>query len=328
MCAKPVTVCVDVLGGDEPPSVILQGAADALSADKDLFLSVAGTQDLVGPFAAEHERASAVVCTQSIGMDEHPLQAIRTKKDSSIVRAVQLLKAGEAQAFFSAGSTGACMAAATLMVGRISGIERPALCVVMPGTRPTVLLDVGANADCKPSDLVNYARMGSAYARVVLGLEHPRVGLLNIGSEDSKGSIPVQKHFEALKSQFPGFAGNAEGSDILDGRFDVIVADGFTGNVALKTAEGTARHIMVSIKELFTSSNTTKMAALVLAGPLRGLRERMSGEEYGGAILLGVKSVVVIGHGATSARAVSQGIQVAARAARDGLVDAIAKAGE
>ncbi len=326
MSAKPVTVCVDALGGDEPPAVVLEGVALALESDPDFSVIVVGTDDVVTPFAASHERCEAVACTQSISMEEHPLQAIRTKRDSSIVVGSKLVKSGRAQGFFSAGSTGACMAAATLLIGRIPGIDRPALTLALPGKTPTVLLDVGANADCKPLNIVQYGHMGCAYARIVVGVDDPRLGLLNIGSEDTKGSMEAQERFAALRDSVPEFVGNAEGTDILGDSFDVIVTDGFTGNVALKTLEGTARFLMSEVKRAAMASAKGKIGGALLSGQLGDLKQRLSGEMYGGAVLLGVNGVVVIGHGATSPRAVCQGTLVSANAARQDLVGRISAA--
>lgn len=318
------TVCVDAMGGDEPPSVVLEGVALALEADEHLEVIITGSDEVVTPFAQSHDRCRAVVCTQSIAMDEHPVEAIRTKRDSSIVVGCQQVKRGEAQAFFSAGSTGACMAAATLTIGRIKGIDRPALTLVLPGVTPTVFLDVGANADTKASNIVQYAHMGAAYSRIVVGKDNPRVGLLNIGSEDTKGSMYAQECFAALKEQVPEFVGNAEGTDILGDAFDVIVTDGFTGNVALKTIEGSLKRFMALFKDVLTSSARTKMAALMLKPSLHNLKNSLGGDATGGAVLLGIKGVVLIGHGATSPQAVKNGTLAAARAVRDGLVDSIA----
>jgi glycerol-3-phosphate acyltransferase PlsX len=316
----PVTVCVDAAGGDRPVSTVLEGVALALEADPALTVVLTGPADQVEPFAAAHERCRAHPTTQVIAMDEHPATAVRTKRDSSIVVGCKLVRSGEAGGFFSAGSTGAVMTAATLNVGRIKGIERPALAVPLPGPKPTVLLDVGANADCKPAWLVQFARMGRAYASVVLGCTDPCVGLLNIGSEDTKGSAFAQECFAALKEELPQFKGNAEGSDLFAGTFDVIVADGFTGNVALKSFEATAKYMLSQLKEAAASSLRAKLGAGLMLPSLGGIREKMSGDVYGGALLLGVDGVVAIGHGATSPEAVMNGTRVVAEAIRGGLV--------
>lgn len=317
-------VCVDVSGGDEPPQVVLEGITQALEADPDLEVLAVGPSDIVVPFCEGRERCEPLLASQVIGMDEHPLRAVKTKRESSIVVASKALRSGQASGFFSAGSTGAIMAAATLLVGRIKGIDRPALTLPLPGKTPTVFLDVGANADVKTINLVQYAHMGVAYAQVALGIAAPRVGMLNIGSEETKGSMAAQERFAALQKAVPQFVGNAEGTDILSDTFDVIVTDGFTGNVALKTLEGTAKFLMSQIKDISRSSLAHMVGSAFLSDGLHKLGRRMSGEEFGGAVLLGVDGVVVIGHGATSPTAVCQGTLVAARSVRQGLVAKIA----
>lgn len=323
--ADSVCVCVDAAGGEAPVAEILEGVAAALEADSGLSVIVAGPSSDVEPFARRFPaRCVALPCTQVIAMDEHPVEAVRTKRDSSIVAGCKAVRDGLAQGFFSAGSTGAVMAAATMGIGRIKGIERPAITTVLPGARPTVLLDMGANADCRAEYIVQFAEMGCAYARVVLGVDHPRVGLLNIGSEDTKGSMEVQARHALLRERVPEFAGNAEGTDLLAGTFDVIVTDGFTGNVALKTMEGTAKYLFKLLKQEMTSSLPNKLAAAVLKPSLMRLKGLMSGDSYGGAVLLGIKGVVAIGHGATSAEAVKNGTLCVAQAVRGGLVEQVA----
>ena len=324
------TICVDVMGGDREPKVVLEGIAAALEADEDLVVLAAGPEALVGPFCAKHERAKELVCTEAIAMDEHPADAVRNKKDSTIVRGCGAIRAGEAEGFFSAGSTGAVFAAATLGVGRIKGIKRPAIASALPGPegRQTVLLDLGANADVRPEMIVQFALMGRAYARVVLGIENPRVGLLSNGSEDTKGSELVLSYHQALAEAGGDswFAGNAEGTDILAGTFDVIVADGFTGNVALKSLEGTAKFILREVKRLAGGSKRAAAGALMLKPALKELSKSLSGDELGGAILLGVKAPVLIGHGDTSVDAVKNGTLATAAAVRGNLVDRIVQA--
>ena len=322
------TICVDVMGADKEPAVLLEGVAQALADDSDLEVLVAGDADVVEPFAAAHDRARALVTTQVITMSEHPANAVRQKKDASIVRAAAAVHAGEADGLFSAGSTGAVLTAATFGVGRIKGVKRPALSLPFPGVsgKPTVFLDMGANADVKPEVLVQFAHMGRAYSRAVLGVAEPRVGLLCNGSEDTKGSDMALAYHAALEAGNCGFAGNAEGTDLLAGTFDVIVADGFTGNVALKSIEGTGKFVLKRLKAAMESSLKNKIGMALLAGSLKSLAAEMSGDEYGGAILLGLRAPVVKGHGATSAQAVRKGTLAAARAARSGLSEKIAEA--
>ena len=324
------TICVDVMGADKEPAVLLEGVTQALEDDPELEVLVAGNADVVEPFAASHTRARALVTTQVISMSEHPANAVRQKKDASIVRAAAAVHAGEADGLFSAGSTGAVLTAATFGVGRLKGIKRPALSLPFPGIsgKPTVFLDMGANADVKPDVLVQFAHMGRAYSRAILGVESPRVGLLCNGSEETKGSEMALAYHAALEAGNCGFAGNAEGTDLLAGTFDVIVADGFTGNVALKSIEGTGKFVIKRLKAAMGESFTNKIGMALLAKSLKSLAAEMSGDEYGGAILLGLRAPVVKGHGATSAQAVRMGTLAAARAARAGLSQKIAEACE
>ena len=224
------------MGGDRGPAVVLRGALQALEADPDLRLTLVGPAEEVEPFAAVHDRATAQVATEVIEMGEHPAGAVRAKKDSSIVVGCRLVKEGAADGFFSAGSTGACLAAATLVVGRIKGVKRPALGQVIPAwARPTLLIDVGANADCKPEYLVQFAQMGEVYMNAIMGVERPKVGLLNIGEEDTKGDLFAQEAHRLLSETVPAFAGNCEGGDLMAGDFDVVVTMYHDqGQIALK----------------------------------------------------------------------------------------------
>ncbi len=321
-----VTVCVDVMGSDKDPSVVLEGVAAALEADSDLEALVAGAPGVVEAFCAKHDRARALPCTEFISMSEHPASAVRQKKDASIVRAAAAVRAGEADGLFSAGSTGAVLAAATFGIGRIKGVKRPALALPFPGpgAHKTIFLDMGANADVKPEVMVQFAHMGRAYAGVALGVAEPRVGLLCNGSEETKGSEMALAYHEALAGGDCGFAGNAEGTDILGGSFDVIVADGFTGNVALKSIEGTGKFVLSRLKDAMGESLLNKIGLAMLKKALKSLAGELSGHEYGGAVLLGLKAPVVKGHGATSAEAVKMGVLHCASAVRGDLCGQIA----
>ncbi len=325
MTDTSVTIVVDALGGDDAPSVVLEGIDAALSADSALTIVLTGPADVIEPFAAVRERVRAVPTTEFIDMGDHPANAVRTKKDSSIVVGCRLVKDGEAEGFFSAGSTGACMAAATLVMGRIPGVSRPAIATIIPASeRPSVLLDIGANADVKPENLVQFGLMGRAYAQVVLAVDEPRVALLNIGEEPTKGSMLAQEAHALMAEALPGFVGNVEGRDIPAGTVDVIVTDGFTGNVALKLLEGLAKTLLTQVKDAMMSTPVRSMAAAVLRQPLMDLKERINPDTYGGAPLLGVRGVCIIGHGSSNARAVAAGIRVAAMAVRGGLTERIA----
>ena len=324
--AKKVTVAVDALGGDNAPDVVLEGVAAALEEDLDLDVVLCGPADVVVKFASEHERCAARVTTEVIGMAEHPANAVRRKKDSSIVVGCRLVKEGVAQGFFSAGSTGACLAAGTLVIGRIKGIARPALATVLPSPKkPVVLCDVGANADCKPEYLVQFANMASIYARKVLGASQPSVGLLNIGEEEEKGSQFAQEAHQLLKEGCPNFKGNAEGRDVLTGEFDVVVCDGFTGNVCLKTIEGTAKILFGEIKSMMMSSLANKLAGAVLKGGLKDIVRKVDPDAAGGAPLLGVKGACIVGHGSSNARAIKNGVLATATFVRNDVNELIAQ---
>jgi glycerol-3-phosphate acyltransferase PlsX len=321
--AERVAIAVDAMGGDHAPSVVLEGVSTALVEDPQLHVLLVGPEEVVAPVSSD--RVTPVFASEVIGMGEHPANAVRSKKDSSIVVGCRLVKEGKAQGFFSAGSTGACMAAATLIVGRVPGVLRPALATVIPGAlRPTILTDIGANADVKPEMLVQFALMGRTYAQVLLGIDEPTVALLNIGEEETKGSQLAQAAHVLMADHVRGFIGNVEGRDIPKGTADVIVTDGFTGNVALKTLEGLASVLFSQMKEAMTATVARKAAAAVLAPSLRGLRERLNPEAYGGAPLLGVNGACFIGHGSSTARAITSGVAVTARAVRGDLTERIA----
>lgn len=325
--ARRARVVVDAMGGDRAPDEILAGVTDALARDERLEVIITGLDEVVSPFAESSDRLSAHPVTQVIGMDEHPAQAVRAKSDSSIVAGCRLVREGRADGFFSAGSTGAAMAAATLVMGRIKGVSRPAIATVIPTAgKPVVLLDVGANADCKPEHLLQFALMGSAYSQTVLGVDHPRIALLNIGEEPTKGSqLAIDAH-AIMADSLSGFTGNVEGRDVLDGDLDVVVTDGFTGNVALKLLEGTSSVLLRQIKQVMTSTVAHKVAASVVAPGLRRLKDRLDPDTYGGAPLLGVNGVCIIGHGSSGSKATSAAIEVAATAVRGDLADRIAAA--
>lgn len=323
---EKVTIAVDALGGDKAPGVVLEGIEAALTEDSNLSIILCGPSEVVEAFATSHERCAARVTTEEISMAEHPASAVRKKKNSSIVVGCRLVKEGDAQGFFSAGSTGACLAAGTLVIGRIKGISRPALATVLPSpVKPVVLCDVGANADCKPEYLVQFAQMSSIYASQILGTDTPNVGLLNIGEEEEKGSQVAQEAHQLLRESDVNFIGNAEGRDVLAGIFDVIVCDGFTGNVCLKTIEGTAKTLFSELKRIMMSSLKTKCGALLLKDDLKKLASRLDPDLTGGAPLLGCKGACIVGHGTSSSIAVKNGVLAAARYVRSGVSEKIAQ---
>lgn len=324
MSRQPLTVAVDAMGGDHAPGAILEGVGLALASSEDLRILLCGTADVVEPFAAPREAVEALVASHVIEMGEHPATAVRSKPDSSIVAGCRAVREGRADAFFSAGNTGACMAAATLVMGRIEGVSRPAIATVMPAAKGRfILLDAGANADCKPENLVEFAHMGAAYARVVMGVEHPAVALLNIGSEESKGSgLAVEAHV-MMRDAVPGFVGNIEAGAVPFGGADVVVTDGFTGNVVLKLMEGLAAALFGRIRESITAGPVDRLAAAVLRPRFAQIKRDLDPEAVGGAPLMGVNGVCIIGHGGSSPKAVEAALGVAVRACRGDLVGAI-----
>jgi glycerol-3-phosphate acyltransferase PlsX len=320
-------IALDAMGGDRAPAEIVAGALLA-RREHGIEVALVGPKDVVeAELARQGEPASAfqiVHASEAIGMDEHPAQAVRAKRDASINVAMSLVKRGVAGAFVSGGNTGAVMASALMNLGRIHGIERPALGTIAPYTKSGVLvLDVGANADVKPNYMVQFAQMGSVYAERVMGITNPRVALLNIGEEESKGSELMQDVHARLTHAGVNFVGNVEGGQIHRANVDVVVTDGFTGNVAVKVTEGTADFIFRELRASLTSKLRYKLAALVLRPALLAMREKMDPGTYGGVPLLGVNGFVLIAHGASDARAIKNALRTASEGAQSGMLDSI-----
>ena len=332
-----VRIVVDVMGGDEEPQVVLDGIDAALAADPALTVVAVGPEGLVGPFTSERDRVEALAAPDVITMEDDPIQAVMRKRKSSIVIGLRAVKKGDADGFFSAGATGAITAAATAYVtpfkyerdGERRPI-RPCLTNALPNRTGgvTVFCDMGANPDVEPEDLVRFAQMGAAYARTVCGIANPRVGLLSNGSEDTKGSHFTKACFPLMAERVPGFKGNCEGGDLTSGAFDVVCCDGFAGNVALKATEGAAKFLMSELKATLMGSLKGKLAALILKDGLSALKAKLSGDAKGGAVLLGLRGVVLIGHGATSVEAVKNGTLAAAEAVRSRLIEHVASSME
>lgn len=300
-------IAVDVMGGDHSPKERICGAINALSKIQ-VDLTLVGDQEIIEKELVLHEfdkqRVDILHAPEIIGGEEQPVKAIKTKKDSSIVVGLEELRHKAHDCFISAGSTGALLAGSLLKVGRIKGIGRPAICSVYPTTKGMALvLDVGANADCRPTNLRDFALMGRIYAQGVLGIENPRVGLVNIGHEEGKGNSLVKEAFPLIKESEENFVGNIEARDISHGIADVIVCDGFTGNVILKLTEGVAKFFSSEMKSIFTKSLTTKMAGLAVKSGFDNMKKMMDYTEYGGAPLLGVRELVVKAHGSSNAKA-------------------------
>ena len=314
-------VAVDALGGDKAPAEIVEGAKQAVAAGIPVLL--VGPADL-----ADRGDLPLHVATEFIDMHEDPASSVRNKKDSTLVVSADLVRDGIASAMISAGNTGATMASALLRMGRIKGVKRPAIAtpIPVPGSTPTVMLDAGANAEVEPEWMTQFAVMGSVYANARYGIERPRVGLLSIGEEPGKGDTLRKKSFELLSAMDNiNFIGNVEGRDIMTPDVDVVVTDGFTGNVALKTLEGTMRTI---VKELFASIGQPqyKEHADAIMPALLDLYSKFDPDSTGGAILLGVDGVCIISHGSSSARAMLNGIKVAKDMVECDMVGLIANA--
>lgn len=321
---------VDAMGGDHAPGEIVKGACQAAEAFPQLELILVGREREIKPFLPNGSQPGNVVIRQAeetVAMGEHPAQAVRSKKDSSIVVATRMVREKEADALVSAGSTGAQMAASLLGLGRIKGVERPAIATVMPTLEGgKLVLDVGANPDAKAEHLLQYARMGSIYAERILGLREPRVGLLNIGGEEGKGNDLTQHAYPLLKASGLNFIGNIEGRDVPYGRADVVVCDGFVGNVLLKTAEGLAGAFFEQIKEKITSSPVRKLGALMVKPGLKEIARSLDYAEYGGAPLLGVNGISIICHGSSKAKAIRNAVRVAKECVQSRFVEEISRA--
>ena len=311
-------VAVDAMGGDRGPEEIVAGA---LAAASDEIVPV-----LVGPSGLETHGLELVEAPDVIAMDEKPAEAVRAKPNSSLVVACRLVGEGKADAVISAGNTGAMLAACLLELRRIPGVRRPAIAVTIPARRrPSVLLDSGANADARAEDLVQFAYMGSVFAEEILSVRNPEVRLLSIGEEPEKGNQLTLEAHELLLASDLNFAGNTEGRDLLVGAADVVVTDGFTGNVALKLLEGTIRNLIDAFREEITATVRGKLGGLLIRPAARRLRERLDPDTYGGAYLLGLRGLAVIAHGNSSRRAIANAIRLAARGVEHDLVDRLAQ---
>ena len=310
---RNMKLAIDAMGGDNAPKAIVLGAMQAVDAFSDIHITLYGNEEKIKETLKPHERITVIHTNEVILGTDEPVRAVRRKKNASMVLAAQAVADGQADACISAGNTGALMAAGLFVIGRIEGIERPALTPTLPtiGGEGFLLLDVGANADAKPEHLQQYAIMGSIYAEKVRGITNPRVGLLNIGTEEKKGNDLTKHAFSLLKTTNLNFIGNVEARDLLDGAADVVVTDGFTGNMVLKTIEGTALSVFKMVKTALTSSLKNKLAAAVLKPELTGLKNKMDYSEYGGAGLFGLKAPVIKAHGSSDARALFSAIRQA-----------------
>ena len=310
-------IAVDAMGGDRGPEEIVAGALEARS---DTLTPV-----VFGPPGLETHGLELVEAADVIEMHEKPAEAVRSKPDSSLVAAVRAVAEGRADAAVSAGNTGAMLAAGLLELRRLPGVMRPAIAVPIPAKNgPSVLIDAGANADARPEHLVQFATMGAVFAEEILGIENPVVRLLSIGEEPQKGNQLTLEAHELLAAGDLNFAGNTEGRDLLAGAADVVVTDGFTGNVALKLLEGAIRTLLDSLREEITATATGKLGGLLIRPAARRLRHRLDPDTYGGAYLLGLRGLAVIAHGNSSRTAIANAVRLAARGVEHDVVGRLA----
>ena len=313
-----IRVAVDAMGGDRGPEEIVAGAVDAAS---DTVQPV-----IVGPRGLDTQGLELIEAPDVIAMDEKPTEAVRAKPNSSLVVACRAVGERRADAVVSAGNTGAMLAACLLELRRIPGVRRPAIAVTIPARRgPSVLLDSGANADARPEDLVQFAHMGAVFAEEILGVARPEIRLLSIGEEPEKGSLLSLEAHRLLAATELNFAGNTEGRDLLTGAADVVVTDGFTGNVALKVTEGTIQTLLEGLREEITATAVGKLGGLLIRPAARRLRKRLDPDTYGGAYLLGLRGLAVIAHGNSSRRAITNAVSLAARGVEKDVVGRLAQ---
>lgn len=306
-------IAVDIFGGDNSPSALIDGCVDAAKLYDDVEFVFTGDERIITDYMSEKgygsSRISIIDAPETITCGEQPTVAIKRKKNSSLVKALELVASKEADAFVSAGSTGAVLAGATLIVRRIKGVKRPALAPVMPTVKgPVLLIDCGANVDCKPNYLQQFAVMGSAYMKKVCGIDAPRVGLINNGAEAEKGNELTKSAYKLLENTDINFVGNCEARYTMTGDYDVLVCDGFVGNAVLKCTEGVARSIMSIMKQELMASPITKLGALISKSGFKRVKKRMDYTEYGGAPLLGINGCIIKAHGSSNAKAITSAI--------------------
>jgi len=322
-------IALDAMGGDYAPAVTVQGALEAVAEYKELLVILVGDEtELRNELKGKDYPPSSINirhASQVVGMGESPVSALRHKKDSSVRIAIEMVKSGEADAMVSAGNSGVVMATALFILGKIKGIDRPAISAVMPTLKGLfVLIDAGANVDCKASHLLQFAVMGKIYARNIFNIDNPKVGLLGIGEEDAKGNELTREAFKLLKNADINFIGNIEGKDIFTGLADVVVCDGFVGNIALKISEGLAEAIVKMLKREVSERAMGRMGYIFLKDALKGFKKRTDYSEYGGAPLLGISKPCIISHGRSTAKAIKNAIKTAKEFCKKGLIDTIA----
>ncbi len=321
-------IILDGMGGDNAPEAIVEGAVLA-SKEIQHQIAIIGKEDLIKnelkKYKYDEAKIHVINAEEVITNDEAPVRAVRSKKDSSIVKGINMVKSGDGDIFVSAGSTGALLAGGLFILGRIPGIDRPALASIYPivGGIPSLLVDAGANSECKPNNLLEFGIMGNIYREKVIGRKNPKVGLVNIGAEAAKGSTLTKAAYSLLEQSDMNFIGNVEAREVPMGACDVIVTDGFTGNVLLKLTEGMALNMLKTLKKRFTDGAKAKLGAALLIDKIRGLKQEFDYSEYGGAPILGVKGPIVKMHGSSNANAVKNTIIKGIPYAEEKVVDII-----
>lgn len=320
-------IAIDAMGGDNAPKAIVEGAMEAIKDMQDLHITLIGDEKKINQYLTDKERIDIIHTEEVIGPDEEPIRAVRRKKNSSLVLMANEVKEKRADACISAGNTGALVVAGLFVVGRTKGIDRPALSPTLPtiNGRGFLLLDAGANVDANAHNLVQYAIMGSIYSEKVRLIPKPTVALLNVGTEDTKGNNVTKKAYNLLKNAPIHFIGNIEARDLLDGVADVVVTDGFSGNITLKSIEGTALHVMKLLKKTLTSSVKTKLAAGLIKKELMNLKHELDYPEYGGAALFGLTAPVIKSHGSSNHRAIYHTIRQASHMIENRVIETISE---
>lgn len=323
-------IAVDGMGGDYSPTAVVEGCVLAVNEYKNIHIVITGPEEIIkkelSKYQYDIEKIKINDAKEVISPNEHPVMAIKRKKDSSLNKALNLVKNGEADAIISAGSTGAFLAGCTLIVGRIKGIDRPALAPIMPGKNgPFMLIDCGANAECKPHYLVQFALMGKTYFENILKINNPSVGLINIGAEEEKGNELTKAAHKLLKETDFNFVGNIEARDIPAGDVNVLVCDGFIGNTVLKMYEGVVANVFGVLKEEIMSSFRTKIGGVLLKPVFKKFKKNYDYKEYGGAAFLGVKGICIKAHGSSDAKAFKNAIRQAVNFHENNIIDKIVK---
>ncbi|MBI5195274.1 MAG: phosphate acyltransferase PlsX [Nitrospirae bacterium] len=319
-------IALDAMGGDHAPAVTVEGAVEIVNEADDISVILVGNEtEIENELKGKKYPPSTIIvkhASQIVGMDESPAAAFRQKKDSSIRVAVELVKSGDADAVVSAGNSGVVMATSLYVLGRIPGVERPAIAAIMPTLKGLfVLIDAGANVDCKPSHLLHFAIMGEAYARSIFNIDSPKIALLGIGEEDAKGNELTKEAFKLLRDSDINFSGNIEGKDIFAGEADVVVCDGFVGNIALKISEGLSEAITKMLKREISEKMTGRFGYLLIKDALKNFKKKTDYAEYGGAPLLGINKPCIISHGRSTTKAIKNALKLADEFYKKGLID-------